>query len=322
MVAGGKVGTKINFTPAMLFAIAFIVEFLIGGVTGIFLGASGADIYFHDTYFVVGHFHLIMGVAAVFAMFAGTYYWFPKMFGRYMNEFWGKVHFWGTIIGFNLVFIPLFFAGAAGDHRRIYSYAAFPDLAKPELKGKVCTRSGSHPYNLSLGAALIQHIGTAKTEEWARGLVANFARAPKGGDTDQIKAVAAGECGVALVNSYYLARMFKSTKPEDQKVVDRIGIVWPNQSSFGTHINISGGGMLKTAPHKEAAVKFLEYLASPEAQDYFANGNNEWPVVAGVKISNRGLEAMGKFKADTLPVGKLADTVIDAQKIYDRAGFR
>ena len=116
--------------------------------------------------------------------------------------------------------------------------------------------------------------------------------------------------------------MLQSTKPEDQKTVDRIGIVWPNQSSFGAHINISGGGMLKTAPHKEAAVKFLEYLASPEAQDYFANGNNEWPVVAGVKIANRGLDAMGKFKADTLPVGKLADSVIEAQKIYDRAGFR
>ncbi|HPI61990.1 extracellular solute-binding protein [Zoogloea sp.] len=198
----------------------------------------------------------------------------------------------------------------------------YEDLAKPDMKGKVCTRSGSHAYNMSLGSALIQHIGAAKTEEWARGLVANFARAPKGGDTDQIKAVGAGECGVALVNSYYLARMLKSTKPEDQKTVDRIGIVWPNQSSFGAHINISGGGMLKTAPHKEAAVKFLEYLASPEAQDYFANGNNEWPVVAGVKIANRGLDAMGKFKADTLPVGKLADSVIEAQKIYDRAGFR
>ncbi|MDD3355206.1 extracellular solute-binding protein [Zoogloea sp.] len=199
----------------------------------------------------------------------------------------------------------------------------YEDLAKPALKGKVCTRSGSHAYNLSLGAALIQHLGAARTEEWAKGLVANFARAPKGGDTDQIKAVGAGECGVALVNSYYLARMLKSSKPEDRKAMERIGIIWPNQGSFGTHINISGGGMLKTAPHKQAAVKFLEYLASMEAQDYFANGNNEWPVVAGVKLSNRGLEAMGgSFKADTLPVGKLAESVVEAQRIYDRAGFR
>ena len=198
----------------------------------------------------------------------------------------------------------------------------YADLANPKLKGKFCSRSGSHPYNLSLGAALIQHIGAAKTEEWARGLVANFARAPKGGDTDQIKAVGAGECGVALVNTYYLARMFKSDKPEDRKAVERIGVVWPNQASYGTHINVSGGGMLKYAPHKEAAVKFLEYLASPEAQGYFANGNNEWPVVAGVKISNRGLDTLGNFKADKLPVGKLADTVVEAQKIFDRAGFR
>ncbi|MBT9496336.1 MAG: extracellular solute-binding protein [Zoogloea sp.] len=199
----------------------------------------------------------------------------------------------------------------------------YEDLANPALKGKVCTRSGSHPYSLSLGAALIQHIGAAKTEEWAKGLVANFARAPKGGDTDQIKAVGAGECGVALVNSYYLARMFKSDKPDDRKAVERIGVVWPNQTNYGTHINVSGGGMLKHAPHKEAAVKFLEYLASPDAQNYFANGNNEWPVVTGVKITNRGLEALGgNFKADTLPVGKLADTVVEAQKIFDRAGFR
>ena len=101
-----------------------------------------------------------------------------------------------------------------------------------------------------------------------------------------------------------------------------MGVVFPNQASWGTHLNIAGGAVAKHAKNKENAVKFLEYLASPEAQNYFANGNNEWPVVAGVKISNRGLEAMGKFKADTLPVGKLADTVIDAQKIYDRAGFR
>ena len=140
-------------------------------------------------------------------------------------------------------------------------------------------RSGAHPYNLSLGSALIHHLGEQKTEEWAKGLVANFARAPKGGDTDQIRAVAAGECGVSISNTYYIARLLRSEKPEDKKAMEKIGVVWPNQKSFGTHINISGGGMLKTAPHKEAAVKFLEYLASDEAQAYFANGNNEWPVV-------------------------------------------
>jgi len=198
----------------------------------------------------------------------------------------------------------------------------YEDLARPAMKGKVCMRSGSHPYNLSLMSALIAHLGEGKAEEWAKGVVANFARAPKGGDTDQIKAVAAGECGVAVSNTYYLARLMRSAKPEDRKVMENIAIVWPDQKSFGAHINVSGGGMLKTAPHKEAAVKFLEYLASDEAQRYFADGNNEWPAVASAAANNPALEAMGKFKADALPVTTLAKNAALAQKIYDRAGWR
>ena len=198
----------------------------------------------------------------------------------------------------------------------------YDDLADPRLKGKLCSRSGSHPYNLSLMASVIAHEGEARAEAWARGLVANFARTPKGGDTDQIKAVAAGECGVALSNTYYVARLLRSTKPEDQKLMEKIGVVWPNQATTGTHINVSGGGMLKTAPHKEAAVKFLEYLASDDAQRYFADGNNEWPVVASVKVSNPALEALGKFKADSLPVKNLAMYQIKAQMIFDRAAFK
>ena len=198
----------------------------------------------------------------------------------------------------------------------------YSDLANPRLKGRLCSRSGSHPYNLSLMASIIAHEGEAKAETWARGMVANFARAPKGGDTDQIKAVAAGECGVALANSYYVARLLRSTKPEDIKMMEKVGIVWPNQATTGTHINVSGGGMLKTAPHKEAAVKFLEYLASDDAQRYFADGNNEWPVVESVKVSNPALEKMGKFKADNLPVGNLAMYQVKAQIIFDRAGFK
>ena len=196
------------------------------------------------------------------------------------------------------------------------------DLANPRLKGKLCSRSGSHPYNLSLMASVIAHEGEAKAEAWARGMVANFARAPKGGDTDQIKAVAAGECGVALSNTYYVARLLRSTKPEEQKLMEKVGVVWPNQATTGTHINVSGGGMLKTAPHKEAAVRFLEYLASDDAQRYFADGNNEWPVVESVKVTNPALEALGKFKADSLPVKNLAMYQIKAQMIFDRAGFK
>jgi iron(III) transport system substrate-binding protein len=198
----------------------------------------------------------------------------------------------------------------------------YEDLAKPALKGQVCSRSGSHPYNLSLMASIIAHQGEAGAEEWARGVVANFARPPKGGDTDQIKAVAAGECGVAVSNTYYLVRLLRSDKPEDKKAMAKVGIVWPDQQRQGTHINISGGGMLKTAPHKEAAVRFLEYLASDEAQAYFANGNNEWPAVPTVKVANPALESLGKFKADTLPIATLAKNAAAAQKVYDRAGWR
>lgn len=198
----------------------------------------------------------------------------------------------------------------------------YEDLATPKFKGKVCSRSGAHPYNISLMAALVAHNGEARTEEWAKGIVANFARAPKGGDTDQIKAVSAGECGVAVSNTYYLVRLLRSTKAEDKKVMDNIGIVWPNQKSYGTHVNISGGGMLKTAPHKEAAVKFMEYLVSDLAQEYFAEGNNEWPVLANAVTKNEALDSLGKFKEDTLPVATLAKNATMAQKISDRSGYR
>ena len=198
----------------------------------------------------------------------------------------------------------------------------YEDLADPRLKGKVCTRSGSHVYNLSLMSALIEHWGEKKAEEWARGVVANFARAPKGGDTDQILAVAAGECGVAISNTYYYVRLMKSDKPEDKKAVDKAGLIWPNQKSFGTHMNISGAGVLKNAPHREAAVKFLEYLASDEAQSHFANGNNEWPVVTSAPLNNRELASLGALKMDNLNIGALGKNQPVAQKIFDRVGFK
>jgi iron(III) transport system substrate-binding protein len=198
----------------------------------------------------------------------------------------------------------------------------YEDLANPRLKGQICVRSGSHPYNLSLGAALLTHDGEAKTEAWAKGLVANFARAPKGGDTDQLRAAAAGECGVAIANSYYVARLMRSTKPEDVKDMAALTVVWPNQKSWGTHVNVSGAGVIKTAPNKANAVKFLEYLASDSAQVYFADGNNEWPVVKSAAVKNPALEKLGPFKADELPVEKWAPNTAAAQKIFDRAGWR
>ena len=198
----------------------------------------------------------------------------------------------------------------------------YEDLANPRLKGQVCVRSGSHPYNLSLGAALLTHDGEARTEAWAKGLVANFARAPKGGDTDQLRAVAASECGVALANTYYVARLMRSTKPEDLRDISALTVVWPNQKSWGTHVNVSGAGVVKTAPNKANAVRFLEYLASDSAQAYFADGNNEWPVVKSAAVKNPALEKLGPFKADELPVEKWAPNTAAAQRVFDRAGWR
>ncbi len=199
---------------------------------------------------------------------------------------------------------------------------SYDDLADPKWKGKVCMRSSSSVYNLSLAAALIAHAGEQKTEEWARGVAANFARAPKGGDTDQIKAVAAGECALTLANTYYYARLVKSSKPDEREAVAKTGIVWPNQDGHGTHINISGAGVLKSAPHREEAVKFLEYLAGNDAQRYFADGNNEYPAVKSAAIDNAALAVLGSFKPDTLNVSALGRNQPAAQKLYDRAGWR
>jgi iron(III) transport system substrate-binding protein len=198
----------------------------------------------------------------------------------------------------------------------------YADLAQPALKGKVCTRSGIHPYMLSLIGALAEHLGEAPAEQWARGVVANFARSPRGGDTDQIRAVASGECGVALTNSYYLARIMRSTKAEDRDIMARIGVVMPDQAGAGTHMNVSGGGIARHAPHRDAAVAFLEYLASDEAQRLFADGNNEWPVVASARISNPALESLGNFRQDKLPIGQVGRAQSTAARIVDRAGWR
>ena len=173
----------------------------------------------------------------------------------------------------------------------------YESLADPKFKGQLCIRSGSHPYNLSLFGTVVEHMGDQKAEGWIQGMKANLARPPKGGDTDQIKAVASGECTIGVTNSYYLARMMRSGKPEDQAVVGKIGVVFPNQSSWGTHLNIAGGAVARHAKNKDNAVKFLEYLASPAAQNYFANGNNEWPAAKGVELDNPALKENDRRQA-------------------------
>ncbi len=198
----------------------------------------------------------------------------------------------------------------------------YESLADPKWKGRLCVRSSSHIYNLSLMGALIDHLGEQKAEAWAQGVKANLARDPKGGDTDQLKGVAAGECDVAISNHYYYARLARSAKPDDKAVADKVGIVFPNQASFGTHVNISGAGVMKHAPNREAAVRFLEYLASDEAQRYFAEGNNEWPAVAGLRTANPVLSALGEFKRDALNVAVLGRNQPASQKIYDRVAWK
>lgn len=200
----------------------------------------------------------------------------------------------------------------------------YEELADPKNKGLLCTRSGSHPYNLSLFGAVTEHMGPSKAEEWLKGMVANMARPPKGGDTDQIKGVASGECGIAITNSYYLARIMRSTKPEDQAIADKVGVVFPNQQSWGTHVNIAGAAVAKNAKNTANAVKFMEYLASPEAQNYFANGNNEWPAVTSVKVSNAALQAMtgGSFKSETIPISVIGGNQVKVQQMLDRVGYK
>ena len=198
----------------------------------------------------------------------------------------------------------------------------YEDLAKPELKGMVCSRSGTHPYMLSLLSSRIAHEGEAKAQAWAKAVVENLARTPRGGDTDQIKGVISGECAVALTNSYYFVRMLKSTKADERDSAAKLGVVWPNQSTTGTHVNVSGGGVARYAPNPEAARQFLEFLASDEAQAQLANANNEWPAVPKVRINNPELAKLGKFKSERLAITEIGKNQPVAARLMDKAGWK
>jgi iron(III) transport system substrate-binding protein len=199
---------------------------------------------------------------------------------------------------------------------------AYEALAEPKWNDRICVRSSTNIYNLSLMGALIERLGEAKAQEWARAVRDNMARAPKGGDTDQLKAVAAGECDVAISNHYYYARLARSDKPEEKAIAEKLGIAFPTLAGGGTHVNISGAGVAKHAPHREAAVAFLEYLASDEAQRYFADGNNEWPVVPSARVTNPVLSAFGDFRYDPVNVAVLGRNQPLAQKVFDRVGWK
>lgn len=198
--------------------------------------------------------------------------------------------------------------------------ARYEDLADPQWRGKVVVRSSSHVYNQSLVASLVAHLGEADAEEWCKGLVANFARAPKGNDRAQMTEVAAGTADIAIANTYYLPRYAPGGKNADPAIFKALKILFPNQGDRGTHINISGVGVVKTGRNRDAAVRFLEYLTGTVAQSIFAEANNEYPVVAGVPVAPV-VASFGEFKEDSLNVAELGRHNAAATRVMDRAGW-
>ena len=207
------------------------------------------------------------------------------------------------------------------DKVKVGDISTYEDLADPKWKGKILNRSSTHIYNQSLTGSILAALGEAKTEAWCKGLVANFAHPPKGGDRDQIRGCAAGEADIAISNTYYLGNIIKKPDAKDADVLTIIGIIFPNQGDRGTHANISGGGLAASAKNKENGIKFLEYLLTPAAQSYFAEGNDEYPVVAGVPLP-KTLAAFGTFKQDQLNARVYARNNAEALKIMDRSGWK
>jgi iron(III) transport system substrate-binding protein len=199
--------------------------------------------------------------------------------------------------------------------------STYEALAQPQWKGKVCVRSSNNVYNQSLLGSMIESEGALKTEAWAKGLVQNFARSPEGGDIDQIKAVAVGQCTVALVNHYYYLRLQQSDNAEDKAIAAKVELFFPNQGDRGTHVNISGAGVTAQAPHKAEAVQFLEFLSSPAAQQVFAAGNDEYPAVTNTPLP-KPLEKYKTFKSDTVNVSAYGRNSETAVKIADRVGWK
>jgi iron(III) transport system substrate-binding protein len=199
--------------------------------------------------------------------------------------------------------------------------ARYEDLADPKWKGRVLTRSSTNVYSQSLTGSVLAANGAEKTEAWCRGVVANLARAPKGGDTDQIRALAAGEGDLALANTYYMGKIIRQNKPEDAALIAKVGVLFPNQGDRGAHVNISGGGLTASAKNKDNAIAFLEYLVSPSAQTYFAAGNDEYPVVAGI-APPASIAGFGSFQADQINAGVFARNNAEGLKIMDRAGWK
>jgi len=224
----------------------------------------------------------------------------------------------GHWFGLSLRARPILYVKGKVDLASLSTYEA---LADPQWKGKVCIRGSDSIYNQSLVASLIAADGAAATETWAKGLVANLGKPPQGGDRDQVKAAAAGQCDLAIANTYYLAGMLTSADAAEKAAAERMGVFWPNQDGRGAHVNVSGAAVTKAAKHKAEAVRLMEFMATPESQAWYAEVNGEYPVAPGVPVGPT-LAAWGTFKADTLNLARLGELNAEATKLMDRAGWK
>ncbi|MES9903145.1 MAG: extracellular solute-binding protein [Sedimenticola sp.] len=209
----------------------------------------------------------------------------------------------------------------ASSHPDSAGLTGYEDLADPRWRGRVCMRSSGNVYNRSLVAALIERWGEEITEAWARGVVANLARPPQGGDRDQIRAIANGECDLTLANHYYYVMMHESDNEADRTVTGKTSIRWPNQTDDGAHINISGGGVAKHAPNRADAIRLLEYLISTSVQLALSQTITEYPMIPGIPVSNTMVK-LGSFHADTVSLGRLATHGEAVTRIVTAAGWK
>jgi len=199
--------------------------------------------------------------------------------------------------------------------------ATYQDLASPEYEGMVCIRSATNVYTQNITAALIAHLGEEAVQDWATAVVGNFARDPQGGDTDQLRGIASGECDIAMSNTYYYARALRRGDSQmTEEDLAGIGWVFPNQNDIGAHMNISGGGVAANAPNYDNAILFLEYLASEQAQDYFSAGNDEYPAVPGVGLAP-SVAALGIFRPDVIDLSDIVENVDVAVDVLNTAGW-
>jgi len=209
----------------------------------------------------------------------------------------------------------------ATDRVKASDLSTYEDLADPKWNGRICVRSSGSVYNQSMLAAMVAHHGSAEAEKWAAGVKANLARKPQGGDRDQIKAAAAGECDIAIGNTYYYGKMQNASDQVQLDAVKKVAMFWPNQQGRGAHVNISGAAVTKSSKNKAEAIKLIEFLADTKAQEFYASTNYEYPVKTGVKL-DATVAGWGSFKADTIGLDKVADKQIEAVKIFDRVGWR